>query len=640
MMERQAADWRILSVDLGKGQLRLSEDYIGFWGGRGENYARLLQMGAHRALTKETGTVLLWAAGPLVGTGFPGASRINLAARSPVTQGIGSSSAGGNFAPTMRFAGFDQLIITGQAPAPVYLVLEEGKAFIKDARPIWGHTVAQSVAWLQKQEGTNLSVAVIGPAGERGVAASCVLFDGGRAAGRCALGAIMGVKRLKAVVVKGKGYVKVADPKRFKQVVHRVLTWIDRSETLRRIGRFGTIQASPAAVEPIRNFQAGVVPHELRERINYEAFSPYFVKQYGCPGCPVRCGRRYRIEAGQFAGKGTNGLHANSITDFGTRLGIFDPEAIIAAHGLCNELGLDIDNASGVIAWAMEAFQRGLLTTKDTEGLELTWGNADVVLTLLTQVAYRRGIGELLAEGCQKAAAALGGGSEEFCIAVKGQELEEALRPWKAWALGVVVAERGGTHTRGAPVIELAGQIPAEIAVRAGLPPKPLPAASYEGKPEVVVYYERLHSVLYSLGVCYFISDWMDPVLPSFPDFSEALSAAVGRDVAPQELVSSGEKIHTLGKLLNIAYAGFTRDDDYPPRRLMDVPIETGELLHKEEWDQMLDRYYSLHGWDLRTGWPLPQRLHDLELESYEWVLRMRDRGLSGNLKDAYEGGE
>jgi len=635
MMKRQAADWKILSIDLSKGQLCFTKGYRKFLGGRGENYAQLLQMDVRQAQTGEAGTVLVWATGPLVGTGFPGASRINLAARSPITQGIGSSSAGGNFAFAMRIAGFDQLVITGQAPRPVYLVLEEGKAFIKDAQPIWGHTVAESIAWLQRQEGANASVAVIGPAGERGVAAGCVLVDGGRAAGRCALGAVMGSKRLKAVVIKGEGCVKVADPKRFEQIVHHVLSKIERSETLKRIARFGTIQVSPAAVEPMKNFQAGVVPRGVRERITYKAFSPYFVEQYGCPGCPVRCGRRYYIGSGRSIGKETNGLHANSVTDFGTRLGIFDPEALIAAHGLCNELGLDIDNASGVIAWAMEAFQRGFLTVKDTEGLELTWGNAEVVLKLLTQIAYRQGIGELLAKGCQRAAAELGCG-EEFCIAVKGQELEEALRPWKAWALGVVVAERGGTHTRGAPVIELGGQIPAEIAARAGLPPKPLPSTSYEGKPEVVVYYERLHAVLDSLGVCYFISDWMDPVLPSFPDFSEALLAAIGEDVAPQELVFFGERIHTLGKLLNIAYAGFTRDDDYPPRRLMEEPVETGELLHKEEWDQMLDHYYSLHGWNLLTGWPLPQTLHDLGLESYEWVLRMRD----GNLKDANKRGE
>ncbi|MCK4394426.1 hypothetical protein KAX17_16105 [Candidatus Bipolaricaulota bacterium] len=627
MNKRTAADWCVLRVDLSRGTSSISKQNAKFLGGRGENHAVLLDTTPILPLSAGEAP-LVWASGPLAGTGFPGASRMQMAARSPLTGGIGSSSAGSDFALKMRLAGFDQLIIVGMAASPVYLVLESGQAWIRNAKEIAGCSVSETDRWLRSREGSMISTAIIGPAGEKECAAACIMFDMGRAAGRCALGAVMGSKNLKAVVVKGKGEIAVTDPVQFDETVARVLKKIEASDVLQAIHRLGTMQVSPANVEPRCNFQAGVVSPEMNEQLNHHAFAPYYVESYGCQGCPVRCGRRYRVSKGQLAGMESTGLHANSVTDFGTRLGIGDPEAIIAAHGLCNDYGLDIDNTSGVIAWAMEAFQRGALNLKDTDGLTLSWGNTDAVLALLPQIAQRRGIGALLASGCVHAAAELGHGSEEFCITVKGQELEEALRPYKGWALGVVVTERGGTHTRGAPVLELGGEIPAEIAGRAGLPQISLEASTCEGKPEVVVYYERLHAVLDSLGVCYFISDWMDPGLPTLEDYSEALSATCGYDTRAEELLLIGERIHTLGRLLNVAYAGFSRANDYPPSRLMSSPIETGDVLSKCEWDRLLDHYYDLHEWNPVTGWPTHQRLVELGLDGYKWALNHKLEGL------------
>ena len=211
-----------------------------------------------------------------------------------------------------------------------------------------------------------------------------------------------------------------------------------------------------------------------------------------------------RVSKDRLVGMESTGVHANSVTNFGTRLGVEDPEAIIAAHGLCNNYGLDMDTTSGVIAsWAMEAFQR-----------------------------------------------------------------------------------------------------------------------------QVVVYYERLRTVLDSLGVCYFISDWMDPGLPTLEAYSEALSAMCGYDTSAEELLLIGERIHTLGRLLNVAYAGFSRADDYPPSRLMSSPIETGDVLSKCEWDRLLDHYYDLHEWNPVTGWPTHQRLVELGLDGYKWALKHKLEGL------------
>ena len=622
-MTVEAAAWRTLELDLGSGKTTISDDKPRFLGGRGENYSRLLKLGLPDAMGASA-SPLLFASGPLVGTGFPGASRINVAARSPITQGIGSSSAGSGFSAKMRLAGFELVVLQGKAINPVYLVLKSGRAELKDARPIWGQTVSEADAWLRNSEGQAIATAIIGPAGERGGAAAAVLFNARRAGGRCALGAVMGLKQLKAIVVKGEGRLQVAIPSKFQQIEERLLRAIDTSAHLEGIKKHGTFGISPIEFEPIKNFQEGRLSPTEQKAIGSDRFKPYFVKQYGCPECPVECGRQYHVRSGRFSGSTSSGLHANTITDFGTRLAIFDPEVIIAAHGLCNDYGLDIDNASGVIAWAMEAFQRGLLTQRDTEGLELGWGNGEVVLKLLHKIAYREGIGDLLAEGCKKASLALGLGSDDFCMAIKGQELEEIVRPYKGWALGIVVSERGGTHTRGAPVSELGGEIPADIAVRAGLPGQALAADSYEGKPEVVIYYERLHAVLDGLGICYMISDWSDPKLPSFSEFAQALSAATGEDFTTQRLVELGEEIHTLGRLINVAYVGFSRHHDYPPRRLMEEELETGQALRRDRWDQMLDRYYRLHGWDLQTGWPTTKTLKKLGLTEFEWTIGRR----------------
>jgi aldehyde:ferredoxin oxidoreductase len=517
-------------------------------------------------------------------------------------------------------ASVDQLLIYNQAENPVYLVLEDGKAALHDAKEIWGKTVSETHRWLRYREGKSISTAIIGPAGESKGAAACIMFDNGRAAGRCALGAVMGSKRLKAVVAKGEGSLQVSDGDGFAQIVEHVRATIMRSKVLQRTKEQGTIQASPVQVEPICNFQRSWCNEEEHRALNAEQFQPFLVRRYGCAGCPVACGGVYETTTKARS----TGLHANSISDFGTRLGIWDPETVIEAHGLCNDLGLDIDNASGAIAWAMEAFQRGLLTVKDTGGLVLKWGNAKAVLALIDQMAYRRAFGAVLSDGCREAATELGKGSEAFCITIKGQELMEALRPCKGWALGVIVSERGGTHTRGAPTIELSGAIPAQIAANAGLPAVELRADSYEGKEKIVAYYERLHAVLDSLGVCYFISDWVEPGLPTLREYSQALSVACGLDIGQEALSASGERIHTLGRLLNIGYCGFTRSEDYPPARLMKEQTEFGHVLEKASWDQLLDRYYKEHMWDPRTGWPTRRLLKELGLAQYAWIL---DRG-------------
>ena len=258
------------------------------------------------------------------------------------------------------------------------------------------------------------------------------------------------------------------------------------------------------------------------------------------------------------------------------------------------------------------------MTQKDTNGLRLEWGDYQVVAELLRKVAYREGLGDLLAEGSKRASQIVGKGSEGFAIHVKGQDSMEPMRTSKGWALGCGVSTRGGTHTRGAAFIEMTKDIPPEVCKKIwGVQVEgPL---SYENKAKLVVYYERLQAVLDSLGVCLFSSNYNGPDLLGPDDLAELYSAATGREVDMDEFMLMGERIHNIEKAFNVLHAGFSRRDDYPPQRLMEEPVKSGpmrgERLHREKWDQMLDEYYELHGWDKQTSWQTRRCLEDLGLK-------------------------
>jgi len=623
---------RCLLVDLSSGEVTRSSREAEFLGGRGENYRHLLEqrdLAAMDALSPDA--PMVWAAGPLVRAGFPGASRIHVAAKSPLTGGVGAGSAGSDFAGRMAGCGVDQVILRGRAASPVYVAVTPDGVEIRDARELWGRRVSETDAEIRRIEREGCSTAIIGPAGENRVLSASILFDARRAVGRCGLGAVMGAKNLKALVVCCQMPHLLPQAQQRAKEFHEVLL---ASRELQEIRDMGTMRVSPAAVEPIRNFRAGRVPEAMRENLHGRSFLPYVESVYGCTGCPVQCGRIMRAtwdREGATEVVTSTGLHANSVTDFGTRLGIGDPKAVIAAHGLCNDLGLDIDNASCAVAWSMEAVERGLLPKSWLSGLDLRWGETDAVLELLQHIAERRGLGEVLAEGTCAAARTVGRGSEEFCVAVNGQELQEAVRPFWGWALGIMVSERSGTHTRGAPVLELGGSVPAPIAQRAGVPEADidegsgLPAGDPTGKAKVVCYYERLHALLDSLGECYFCSDWMDPELPGLQSYGEVIGDVLGVRDLRETPGWVGERIVVLGRLLAIHLANRNRADDQPPARVRDESIETGQRLDPDRWSKLLDQYYEEHEWDRETGRPSLQTLKKLDLQRFAWVIEAAD---------------
>jgi len=443
---------------------------------------------------------------------------------------------------------------------------------------------------------------------------ACVILTEGRAAGRCGLGAVLGSKNVKAIAVRGSG-LEPGYGDGLAEQVRRAVSKIATStvlESLTRTGTvvYGTTEGDPHRLAACKNFQFS----EPARRFRLADFERYHVGRGQVAGCPFSCAQRYEVRDGKYRGTVVEKFEGNSRGNFGERLALDDAAAVLRAHELCQLLGLDVDNTSGAIAWAFECYQRGLLTPQDADGLELEWGNDDAVIALVNKCGHREGFGDLLADGCRRAAEKLGRGSDAFCVHVKGQALQETLRAYKGWAQGVVVSERAGGHTRGAPCTEFgavragegAGLWSREVSEALFGIPNAGDPTSYEHKAELVAYYERFHAVLDSVGLCYFMSNWIDPRLLSPDDVAAALSEVRGRRVSAEEVMLAGERIVCLGKLLNQIHAGFTREDDYPPPRLMEEPVETGpykgERLGRADWDRMLDEYYRIHNWSVGSG--------------------------------------
>ncbi|MBW2150218.1 MAG: aldehyde ferredoxin oxidoreductase family protein [Deltaproteobacteria bacterium] len=626
---RDCTNGKILKINLSTGEIRTepADVYTSrFLGGRGLNHWLLLKEMKADTSPFDPESIISFAAGTLSGTQAPANSRLNVAGKSPLTGGIGSGSAGGFFAPELRFAGYEAVVITGKAAKPSYIWIKDDHIALRDASFLWGKNTWETEAGIRRElKDAGIQTATIGPAGENLVNLSCIVASPARVVGRCGLGAVMGSKNLKAISVKGSGQVAVYDERAFSRVAEEILGKINRSPVLERTRQYGTIKAS-VPTRAVRNYQDEFVAAEQARKLHHELFKKVYEREkYPCCfNCPINCGRMYVVPSGIYTGTRARKLEANAISDFGPRLGIYEPASIVNLQALCDQYGLDMDNTAGVIAWAMECYERGLLSRSDTDGLDLTWGNHRAVAGLVKKIAYREGIGDLLSKGCKVASGIVGRQSERFCIHVKGQELMEAIRRPKAWALGVVVSERGGSHTRGAPLSDLKG-ISAEMGNKLWGVPEASDPSVYDGKAKIVLYYEQFHSVLDSLGICFLASNWADPSLPGPEDYTRLLHAALGSGDLPENIMEIGERIHTLGKVFNMIHAGFSRKDDYPPARLMQEPIKSGpfkgERLKKEDWDKMLDEYYTIHNWDKETGWCTKESLDLLNLPEVEDML-------------------
>ena len=592
---------------------RLVQHYIG---GRGANMAHLLQSLSANVPALDPRTPLLFAAGPLVGTSFPGGARFNVSGRSPQTGILGDSNAGGFFGPELRFTGIDQLVITGRATRPSVLWIDDETTSLIDVGDLWGlDTVEATAAIHEMLADPGVQVATIGPAAENGVAFSGVFANLVRAAARTGMGTLMASKNLKAVAVRGTQGVNVHDTKRFRAAVERLQEKVLGHSEYEIRTRLGSTQLIMSLQKigglPTRHFQS--TTFDKAEAVSGETIETiYKVRSKGCFACTIPCSRYLNVDDDRFPRLRLEGPEYEPLAGFTVRVGVDDLPLALHAVDRCNRLGMDAISVSEVIAWAMECSQRGLLPASEADGLDLRFGNGDAVLELIEKIASRDGLGDVLADGVRAAAQRLGAG-KELAMEVKGLELFQAdPRAMKGYGLGNAVASRGADHLRSEPWFEFSGD--REEGVRRYGIADTADRLAWRGKGLLVKDFEEKAAIADALGVCKNIYNNMEVL--DWDETAELLEAATGVLWSGEDVRLAGERIVNSERMIN-ARLGIDRRHDTLPSRFLQEPAgpddspSAGSIV---ELEPMLDEYYAARGWNLETGLPTADKLRELEI--------------------------
>ncbi len=560
--------------------------------------------------------LLIFAAGPVTGVPIAGAGRSAVGGKSPLTGGYGEADVGGFFGAEMRRAGFDAVVIRGQADSPVYLWLHDGEAEIRPADHLWGMTTGDTQAAVQEELGERAArLALIGPAGEKMVRYACVINDLKHAAGRTGMGAVMGSKKLKCVVARGRAQVPVADKEGVQALAKFMSTnWKDMAWSMHELGTPGGLTGLHKQGKlPTRNFQDG--QFEGNEAIGGEAMrDTILIDRGGCYACPIRCKRVVEVNDEDYhVDPLYGGPEYETLGSFGSVCGVDDLRAISKANEISNAYGLDTISAGMVVAFAMECFENELLTVEDTDGLELRFGNGKAMVEMVQQIAERRGLGDLLAEGSTLAAEKIGGGAEAFVINTHGQPFPmHECRSRHGQALGYAVSPTGADHMHNmwdeGLVREPVGEGWASMGVYTAVPATELNAA----KVHAYTVTANMKWLDNSLGLCMFIPWSTDQKV-------EMVRAITGWETNLFELLKAGERYVTMMRLFNMR-CGWTREDDVLPARMAESH-RSGSVTEKPVMPEVLSeavtRFYGMMGWDPDTGMPTEARLEELEIA---WV--------------------
>jgi aldehyde:ferredoxin oxidoreductase len=543
---------------------------------------------------------MIFMTGPLTGTFAASAGRYEVVTKAPLTGTIGASNSGGHFGPELKFAGYDGIIFEGKAEKPVYIYIDDDEVKIKDAQHLWGKTVFETTDALVDETEEDVRVACIGPAGEKGVLFATIMNDKHRAAGRSGLGAVMGSKNLKAVVVRGSKSVQVAQPQAFLEAC------VDARNKLKAhpvtgegLPTYGTqilvnILNQTGAL-PTRNWKDGGY-FENAEDISGEALTEkYLVRNKGCFGCSIGCGRVTKIPDGKFMGFG-EGPEYEAGWSYGADCGVKDLAAICKANFICNELGMDPITMGSTIACVMEMYEKNILS-KEELGREISFGDADAVVDFTRMTGYREGFGDKMAQGSYRMAESYG--HPELSMSVKKQEMPAYDgRGVQGMGLEYATSNRGGCHVRGyltSPEV-------------LGVPEKLDPLVTTD-KAQWLKIFQDLTGVVDSSGICLFTTFGI-----GLPEIAAMLKTALGWDCSDEEILKIGERIWNLERKFNLE-AGFTKDDDTLPKRLLKEPLPSGPAKGKVvELDKMLSEYYEVRGWD-ENGVPTKEKLVELSIQ-------------------------
>jgi aldehyde:ferredoxin oxidoreductase len=567
--------------------------------------------------------MLIFGSGILLGTGFPGALRTSIVSLNVLTGGYGESSCGGRFAARLKRAGYDGLFISGKSPEPVYVWIEDDHVEIRGAKALKGKTTFETSEAIKAELCQNdVSVCAIGPAGEKLVRYALINCDN-RYAGRCGMGAVMGSKNLKAIAVQGTGTVKVYDQAKFRKLEKKIRDALAEEPALQNKAKYGLGKDTEAyndmGLLPVKNFQE--VGFEGISGIGYDAVKRYYKKVVECESdCPVRCDRLVEIPEGEpYGGTKVSAIEATPAYNL-AKLMVDDMPTVIKAFELCNSYGIDMHSWTACMQWAIECYERGILTRSDTDRLSLRWGDGPMLLDSIRRIAYREGaFGNLLAEGVARASKKIGRESENYAMHVRGMEIDDELRVDKGMAFGILTETRGPGHTLGAFFGSFDRSMTREEAKKLYSTENAANPEVYDDKAELVVHTERYGAIQDCLGICWFASHRAAPRLIEKYDmgvYAELISCATGWQVAEEELVEIAERILTLERSINVL-AGMKREDEYPPKRFFE-PIpdgpKKGMKLDRSSLDALFRRHSELHNWNPETGIPCDETLKKLGL--------------------------
>ncbi len=618
---------KVLRVDLSTHETALDEPgeeffrtYLGGWGVIGHYLLKELVPGVDPL---GPDNLLIFAPGVVTGAPVGGSGRHAVGAKSPLTAGFAASEAGGFWGAELKRAGWDGIVISGQAEEPVYLWIKDDQVEIRNASHLWGKRTADVEAVLRKELGDKrVRVAQCGLAGENKVRYACVMHDVNRAAGRTGLGAVMGSKSLKAVAVRGSGQVEVADGDKVREVARWLRDHFMESGYLRGIHNNGTagilISLDARGGLPTRNFQQG--SFDGAETITGETMTEtILVERDTCFACPIYCKRCVQAAKPYQVDPVYGGPEYETLAALGSCCGVDDLEAVAYGNQLCNAYGLDTISTGVVIAWAMECCERGLLTPADTGGLDLRFGDAEVMLRLIEQIAHRQGFGDLLAEGCLRAAQEIGRGTERYAMQVKGQEIPmHEPRIKFGLNIGYATSPTGADHMHNVHDTALAREgAPIQNMRSLGIL-QPV-AADYLGPEKVRLFkYRQAWRMLDNcLTLCMMMRD-----IFSADHICDLVQGVTGWNSSMFELMKVSERALAMAQAFNYR-EGFGPQDDVAHWRFS-TPFDDGPAVGvrvpHEEIQRAIQLYYEMNGWDSDTGAPTAGKLHELGLH---WVAEL-----------------
>lgn len=579
---------KLLRVDLTSGkfvdQEVSKEDSHKYLGGRGLAAKMLYEENKPGIDAFDPENRLIFMAGPYTGTYGSFTAFYNVTTKSPLTGAILSAHSGGHWGPMFRKTGYDGIVFRGKSPTHVYLLITDKGAELRDASDIWGKDVFETIDDLQKRH-DKARAAVIGPAGEKLIRYAAIMNDHHRAAGRGGVGAVMGSKNLKAVVVHGTKEVPQANPEKLKETFKTATATV--KEKSQAFAKYGTSMVvgitGKAGTIPTRNFQTGNFPEY--EKIGGDTLvNNYKTRDTACARCPLHCGnmtkadKEYRAE--------TEGPEYETLAMFGSNLGNTNMESIIMANSLCNQYGMDTISCADTIACAYEMFEMGIITEKDTGGLKLKWGDHVAMVKLVEMTGKREGFGKLIGEGSRRLAAKYGPEAEKYAMNVKGMEFPGYdPRGIQGMALAFATSTRGACHLRATMYVPELFQ-------------GKLDRFTVKGKSPVLKDLQELFTVFDCMILCKFGA--RNAFANSWDEMVTLVNAATGSGYTVEELRKVGARSWTMERLFNLR-EGLSKKDDTLPERLFTLPIDDGPskgaVVNKADFDKELEEYYRLWGW-------------------------------------------